>query len=131
MRVLTDLPEPGVVAVHVGGSSISPYGSTALLHCTTLFATNCTAVQPAGSNAQQERPNSIRHAALTLKLLQPSTTATMFLPMSCTSPLTVAMTNTPALLSTDMSPPILRFSSSMNGMRWPTARFITRADLMT
>jgi hypothetical protein len=35
------------------------------------------------------------------------------------------------LLSTDMSPPALRFSSSMKGMRWPTARFITRADLMT
>ena len=31
-----------------------------------------------------------------MKLLHPSTTATMFLPISCTSPLTVAMTTVPA-----------------------------------
>mmetsp|Transcript_15025 Transcript_15025/g.26111 ORF Transcript_15025/g.26111 Transcript_15025/m.26111 type:complete len:233 (+) Transcript_15025:1816-2514(+) len=68
--------------------------------------------------------------SITLKLLQPSTTDTMFLPMSCTSPLTVAMTNTPALL---LSPdvPLRRFSSSMKGMRCATDFFITRADLIT
>ena len=43
--------------------------------------------------------------------------------------LTVAMMMTPALSSAVL--PLSRFSSSMKGMRWPTARFITRADLMT
>jgi hypothetical protein len=33
-------------------------------------------------------------------LLQPSTTPTMFLPMSCTSPLTVATTTFPCARST-------------------------------
>ena len=33
--------------------------------------------------------------SMTLKLLQPSTTATMFFPISCTSPLTVAITTVP------------------------------------
>mmetsp|Transcript_656 Transcript_656/g.1782 ORF Transcript_656/g.1782 Transcript_656/m.1782 type:complete len:323 (+) Transcript_656:1287-2255(+) len=66
----------------------------------------------------------------TLKLLQPSTTPTMFLPMSCTSPLTVAMRKMPAC---EFSPlvPLSRFSSSMYGMRCATAFFITRALLMT
>ena len=68
--------------------------------------------------------------SITLKLLQPSTTATMFLPMSCTSPLTVAMRNTPALDASPL-PPLSLFSSSMKGIRWPTDFFITRADLMT
>ena len=36
--------------------------------------------------------------SITLKLLQPSTTPTMFLPMSCTSPFTVASTMVPANL---------------------------------
>ena len=65
----------------------------------------------------------------TLKLLQPKTTPTMFLPMSCTSPLTVAMMTTPALLF--WLPPFSLFSSSMYGMRWATAFFMTLADLMT
>lgn len=65
----------------------------------------------------------------TLKLLQPSTTPTMFLPMSCTSPLTVAMMITPALSSPVA--PDSRFSSSMKGTKCATARFITRADLIT
>ncbi len=51
----------------------------------------------------------------------------MFFPMSCTSPLTVAMTTLPfARVSAFRS-----FSASMNGMRWATARFITRALLTT
>ncbi|MNP14544.1 hypothetical protein D3C76_1068760 [compost metagenome] len=49
----------------------------------------------------------------------------MFLPMSCTSPLTVAMRILP--LASGLSP----FSSSMNGIRWATACFITRADFTT
>mmetsp|Transcript_10025 Transcript_10025/g.25467 ORF Transcript_10025/g.25467 Transcript_10025/m.25467 type:complete len:218 (-) Transcript_10025:200-853(-) len=75
--------------------------------------------------------------SITLKLLHPSTTDTMFLPMSCTSPLTVAITITPAFSASISagSLPAARaassFSFSMNGMRWPTPLFITRADLIT
>jgi hypothetical protein len=66
----------------------------------------------------------------TLKLLQPSTTATMFLPMSCTSPFTVAIKNVPAC-ELSVLVPLSRFSSSMKGTRWPTDFFITRALLIT
>ena len=71
----------------------------------------------------------ITPTSTTLKLLHPSTTPTMFFPMSCTSPLTVASTMTPAL-SLPVRP-LSRFSSSIKGTRCATARFITRADLMT
>mmetsp|Transcript_4916 Transcript_4916/g.12722 ORF Transcript_4916/g.12722 Transcript_4916/m.12722 type:complete len:214 (+) Transcript_4916:1353-1994(+) len=75
----------------------------------------------------------------TLKLLHPRTTPTMFLPMSCTSPFTVAMTTVPLYMSDSGAvagsiPSSLYFfarSSSMNGMRCATAFFMTRADLMT
>ena len=52
----------------------------------------------------------------------------MFLPMSCTSPLTVAMTTLPLPLRVS---PLLAFSASMYGSRYLTARFITRADFTT
>ena len=39
--------------------------------------------------------------SMTLKLLQPSTTPTMFLPISWTSPFTVASTTVPANLKRD------------------------------
>ena len=64
----------------------------------------------------------------TSKLLHWRTTVTMFLPMSWTSPLTVAMTILPRAR---MSPPLAAicfFSSSMYGIRWATALFMTRAD---
>ena len=51
----------------------------------------------------------------TLKLLQPNTTATMFLPMSCTSPFTVAIKKVPAVDASVL--PVAAFSASMNGMR--------------
>src|ERR687884_552224 len=51
----------------------------------------------------------------------------MFLPMSWTSPFAVAMTTLPLVRSA--SPGC--FSASMNGTRWATAFFITRADLTT
>merc|ERR1719420_1786513 len=74
--------------------------------------------------------------SITLKLLQPRTTATIFFPMSCTSPLTVAMMTVPAwltwsVLSSPDASASASFSASMKGMRWATAFFITRADLMT
>mmetsp|Transcript_48669 Transcript_48669/g.115646 ORF Transcript_48669/g.115646 Transcript_48669/m.115646 type:complete len:232 (-) Transcript_48669:1105-1800(-) len=78
--------------------------------------------------------------SLTLKLLQPNTTATMFLPISWTSPLTVAIKNLPAQLESSSAacsgslPSAIifaRFSSSMYGRSHATAFFITRADLMT
>src|SRR5437667_56940 len=47
----------------------------------------------------------------------------MFLPMSCTSPLTVASSTLPCALCAPSR------SSSMNGCRYATPRFITRADL--
>ena len=51
----------------------------------------------------------------------------MFLPMSCTSPLTVAST----ILPFDEVCARPSRSCSMNGIRWATACFITRADLTT
>src|SRR3954453_14891699 len=51
----------------------------------------------------------------------------MFLPMSCTSPLTVAITIVPFFSCTSSG----FFSASMNGIRKATDFFITRADLTT
>ena len=53
----------------------------------------------------------------------------MFLPMSCTSPLTVAVTSVPCARSAEG--PSASFSSSMKGSRWATAFFIARADFTT
>ena len=64
---------------------------------------------------------------ITSKLLHWSTTPTMFLPMSCTSPFTVAMT----ILPLARESPDCAFSASMNGTRCATACFITRADFTT
>ena len=50
----------------------------------------------------------------------------MFLPMSWTSPFTVAMTTRPADRDAPGS-----FSASMNGTRWATAFFMTRALFTT
>ncbi len=61
----------------------------------------------------------------TSKLLHWSTTPTMFLPMSCTSPLTVAITTLPF----DRLEPSCSFSRY--GTRCATAFFITRADFTT
>ena len=63
--------------------------------------------------------------SMTSKLLHCRTTPTMFLPISCTSPLTVAMTIRPLVCAPS------DFSASMNGNRWATAFFITRADFTT
>ena len=54
----------------------------------------------------------------------------MLLPMSWTSPLTVASTILPCALSTLESPSV-SFSSSMNGSRYATARFMARALFTT
>jgi hypothetical protein len=59
------------------------------------------------------------------KLLQARTTPAIFLPMSCTSPLTVASTMRPAVFAL----PALSFS--MAGCRCATAFFMTRALLTT
>ncbi|MDT4835182.1 hypothetical protein FQZ97_688380 [compost metagenome] len=67
----------------------------------------------------------------TSKLLHWSTTVTMFLPMSCTSPFTVAMMILPLVRTSRPAASSWRFSSSMYGMRWATADFITRADFTT
>ena len=71
---------------------------------------------------------TITPRSITSKLLHWSTTPTMFLPMSWTSPLTVAITIVPFARPAS---PERAFSSSMNGTRWPTACFMTRADLTT
>mmetsp|Transcript_27775 Transcript_27775/g.83268 ORF Transcript_27775/g.83268 Transcript_27775/m.83268 type:complete len:471 (+) Transcript_27775:1561-2973(+) len=63
----------------------------------------------------------------------------MFLPMSWTSPFTVAIRNLPAYCessspwsgSRPMASSLARFSASMNGNKWATAFFMTRADLIT
>src|SRR5882762_5876411 len=64
--------------------------------------------------------------SMTSKLLHCSTTPTIFLPMSCTSPLTVAMMMRPLERCAPAS-----LLCSMNGTRCATARFITRALLTT
>jgi hypothetical protein len=66
----------------------------------------------------------------TSKLLHWRTAVTMFLPMSGTSPLTVA---TILSLERTSSPAasMRSLSSSMQGTRWATADFITRADFTT
>ncbi len=70
---------------------------------------------------------TITPRSITSKLLHWSTTPTMFLPISCTSPFTVASTTLPALDL--LLPPA--FSASMNGIRCATACFMTRADFTT
>jgi len=71
---------------------------------------------------------TITPRSITSKLLQRSTTPTMFFPMSCTSPFTVAMTILPFERPAS---PVRAFSASMKGSSHATARFITRADLTT
>src|SRR5438552_16828274 len=60
--------------------------------------------------------------SMTSKLLHCSTTPTMFLPMSCTSPLTVATTMRPLERCAPAS-----LLCSMNGTRCATARVMKRA----
>ena len=72
---------------------------------------------------------TITPRSTTSKLLHCITTPTIFLPISCTSPLTVAIKILP--LAFAFSTPDKRFSSSINGIRCATACFITRADFTT
>ena len=69
-------------------------------------------------------PGTMTPRSITSKLLHCSTTPTMFLPMSWTSPRTVAITSL-------FLEPVPVFSASMKGTRWATAFFITRADFTT
>ena len=55
----------------------------------------------------------------------------MFLPMSCTSPFTVARTILPCAFTASPRAAIAAFSASMNGVRYATDFFITRADFTT
>ena len=70
---------------------------------------------------------TITPRSITSKLLQARMTPTMFLPMSCTSPLTVAMMNLPRFAVS----PVRAFSCSMRGCRMATACFMVRALLTT
>ena len=73
--------------------------------------------------------------SVTSKPLHESTTPTMFLPMSCTSPFTVAMRNFPAdddsTSASGLAKALAAFSTSMNGSSQATDFFITRADFTT
>ena len=60
---------------------------------------------------------TITPRSITSKLLHWSTTPTMFLPMSCTSPLTVAMTIVPLVSLAVAYCGLSSFSCSMNGIR--------------
>ncbi|KAH9521005.1 hypothetical protein DERF_004680 [Dermatophagoides farinae] len=55
--------------------------------------------------------------SITLKLLHAKTTPTIFLPMSCTSPFTVAITTVVTWSSPSQSSGLSSFSCSMNGIR--------------
>ena len=68
---------------------------------------------------------TITPMSMTSKPLHCSTTPTIFLPMSWTSPLTVAMTILPLPLAPGS------FAASMKGRRCATAFFMTRADFTT
>ena len=78
---------------------------------------------------------TITPRSMTSNPLHCSTTATMFLPMSCTSPFAVARTMRPARPEKppglDPAPSPAGASVSSQGVRYATARFITRADLTT
>ena len=67
---------------------------------------------------------TITPKSITSKLLHCITTLTMFLPMSCTSPFTVAITTLPLL-----EPFCL--VALINGSKYATDCFITRADFTT
>ena len=67
---------------------------------------------------------TITPRSITSKPLQAITTPTIFLPISCTSPLTVAIRTFPRLL-------LSALSFSRYGIRYATAFFITRADFTT
>ena len=60
---------------------------------------------------------TITPRSITSKLLHCSTTPTMFLPMSCTSPLTVAITMVPLVSLAVAYSGLSIFSCSMNGIR--------------
>ena len=68
---------------------------------------------------------TITPRSITSKLLHCNTTPTIFLPISCTSPLTVAI----RILPLDEALP--SFSASIKGCKCPTAFFMTRADFTT
>ena len=70
--------------------------------------------------------STITPRSITVKPLHPKTMAVMFLPMSCTSPFTVAIT-TFGLTAISVPPGAL----SMYGWSMSTACFITFADLTT
>ena len=71
---------------------------------------------------------TITPRSIILYPLQPNTTPTIFFPISCTSPFTVAKTMVPLEISAS---PFSSFSFSINGIKWATAFFITRADFTT
>ena len=67
---------------------------------------------------------TITPKSITSKLLHCNTTLTIFLPMSCTSPFTVAITTLPLLEP-------FCFVALINGSKYATDCFITRADFTT
>ena len=67
---------------------------------------------------------TITPKSITSKLLHCNTTLTMFLPMSCTSPFTVAITILPLLEP-------FYLVALINGSKYATDCFITRADFTT
>ncbi len=71
--------------------------------------------------------DTITPRSFTSKPLQERTTPTMFLPMSWTSPFTVAITILPAERWSGLA----ALSSSMKGVSQATAFFMTRADFTT
>ena len=84
------------------------------------------------ANAKISEHGTITPIFTTSKLLHCKTTETMFLPMSCTSPLTVAITILPfGFAATPVRFSSASFSSSMKGIRCATACFMTRADFTT
>ena len=121
-----------VVAPPISSGIVNPWRCISCATCTISSSDGVIRPDSPIMSADSARAVSrIRSAgtitprSTTSKLLHWSTTPTMFLPMSWTSPLTVAMMILPLL---ERAPPCSR---SMKGTRCATARFMTRADFTT
>ena len=125
-----------VVAPPISNGSVNPWRCISLATCTISSSDGVIRPDSPIMSALSRRAVSrifshgtMTPRSITSKLLHWSTTPTMFLPMSCTSPLTVAMTMRPLDLHARRPP--AAFSFSMYGIRCATAFFITRADFTT
>ena len=117
------------------------YGSRCISLAICVISSNDGVIKPdkpimsafsALAMAKISATGTITPMLTTSKLLHCNTTETIFLPISCTSPFTVAITILPLGLATmPVRFSSAAFSASMNGIKCATACFMTRADFTT